>query len=105
MNKKAIICTFIIGSLWFTNCERKHSASLTEKEKQFARVYAAMVQLQRKYPKNTKAYIDSSQTILQKYNIDIKTYHQITQELNEKPERWEAFYKEVLEMLNDQSNE
>jgi len=106
MNKKTGIIFCLVVSLWLTTgCEKKGTADLTKDQKQFARVYAAMVKLQQNFPKNTSTNIDSSQAILQKYNIDIETYHQITQELNEEPERWEAFYKEVLEMLNDQINE
>ena len=100
------LCFLLIFiNIFIPACNQKRNISLTKDQKQFIHVYVELLQLQNKLSDHPYACIDSSQAILQKYKINLEAYNRLMQELNEEPERWEAFYKEVLDMINNQNIE
>jgi len=90
--------------LLFINCAKKENFSLPPHEKRFAKVYTELLKLKEQFPSDSTAFIDSSRTVLQKYGFTHEEYKQSLAYFNEKPERWEAFYQEVLRQLKKSKN-
>ncbi len=81
------------------DCAKKENFSLPPHEKKFAKIYTELLKLKQKFSTDSTAFTDSSRAILQKYHFTYEEYKQSLTYFNEKPERWEAFYKEVLKEL------
>lgn len=89
----------ILSALLFLNCRKQETLPFTSKNERFLQVYAELQKLRKNIPPQYPTFLDSARTILQKYNFTKEEYERILSYLNEKPERWEAFYQEVLERL------
>ena len=66
----------------------------------FVQATIDLLYLQARHPQKTILVEDSINIILDNYNLTQKKYNLIIQDLNSKPERWEAFLQEVLDQIN-----
>ena len=82
-------------------CHRDKKPELTSREKRLVQIYVQLLKLREDYPLSHPTYLDSSLSILQKHHFTKGEYDSLLSFLNEKPQRWEAFYQEVLEKMND----
>ena len=64
-------------------------------------LYVTLSQLQSTIPANTPAYQDSAGKIIALSGITENAYRETIAYFCEEPERWEAFYKEVLNRLKE----
>jgi len=90
----------ILFFLAFASCKNKTDVAYPSNQETFLRVYTDLVKLHERYSAQDSACIDSSQAILQKHGFTVDDYHRSLAYFNEKPERWEVFYREVLKRLN-----
>lgn len=65
-------------------------------------VYVELAKLQERLPLQDSAFLDSSRTILEKYNLTEEEYNDALSYFNEEPERWQTFYEKVLEHLEEE---
>jgi hypothetical protein len=78
-----------------------------EEYDRLVRVYASLLKSQEaieKNDQNKETYLDSARIILKRYNFSRSQYDKIIQQYQQKPEQWEAFYKEVLKELEQLSS-
>ena len=94
---KHVITIFFV--FLFLSCSRDRHSNLPAKHQRFVHVYTELLKLKEKDISPQKAYVDSSIAVLHKYQYTQEEYDQTLAYLNKKPERWEVFYKEVLEQL------
>ena len=93
---------FLTTFLFVLDCGKgKHVPSPQEK---FVQVYVELVKLRERLPSTNPVFVDSSRTILKKYGLTKQEYDQNLAYFNEEPERWEAFYQEVLKRLEHKEN-
>jgi hypothetical protein len=85
--------------LYFLSCSSEHRSQIPAKHQRFVHVYIELLKLKEKGISPQKACLDSSLAILRKYQYTQEEYDRTLAYFNQKPERWEAFYKEVLEQL------
>jgi len=81
-------------------CGRPPDSQLDADEKELAAVYAKLVLLQEKLPVEHPAYPDSMQAILNRHGMTHEKYDLILASLDRTQERWVAFYREVLKVLD-----
>jgi hypothetical protein len=88
----------ILTGLVFLACESEKTGKMHHPAMVGATV--DLLYLYSRHPQNTTLAEDSIQIILDNYNLTQKKYNRIIQDLNSKPERWEAFLQEVLDQIN-----
>ncbi len=84
----------------FLSCSKNASSHLTGDEKRLVRAYTALVQLGARMSIREPAYQDSAETILKSLRFTKADYDRSVASLNENPERWETFYREVQVLLS-----
>jgi hypothetical protein len=94
---KYIFVAFII--IFFSSCQRRTNPPLSQEQKRFVQVYVQLLQVRERLTPQHPALIDSCKAILEKYHFTKEEYDKHLTYFNEKPERWEAFFKEALEQL------
>ena len=94
--KKFFACTLILALI--TAC--RHGPGLTEDQVRIADIYVQIIRLEEHFPAGSPAFQDSVRKIIALSGLTEKTYRETITYFCEKPERWEAFYKEVLNRLN-----
>lgn len=90
---------FLLFILMLSNCKKETSIPLSPQHERFVQVYAELLKLKERLPPQHPGLFDSSQIILTKYRFTKEEYDRSVAYFNENPERWEAFYQEVLEQL------
>lgn len=92
----------IIVSL-LTGCRQKNEPRLPSHQDRFVQVYVELLKLRESLPLKHPALLDSSRVILEKHHFTKEEYDHSLAYFNEKPERWEAFYREVLKRLKEEN--
>jgi hypothetical protein len=86
------------------NCKKETSTALSPQHERFVQVYVELLKLKERLPPQHPSLFDSSQVILTKYRFTKEEYDRSVAYFNDTPERWEAFYQEVLEQLKTEVN-
>ena len=73
---------------------------LSPHQERIAGLYANLITIQEDIPANSPAYADTVRALLKLSGLTEQEFRDTITALNEEPERWEAFYKEVLNRLN-----
>jgi len=82
------------------SCAKNVSSTLTRDEKRLVLAYAELVKLGTRMPARGPAYQDSADAILNRLRFTRADYDRSVASLDENPERWETFYREVQALLN-----
>jgi len=100
---KSRILQFSIAALCIliSYCRRDSRSHLPAEQETFVNVYIGLLKLRESFPENHPDLLDSTRKILQGYHFTKDKYEQCLAYFNEEPERWEAFYQEVLERLKE----
>jgi hypothetical protein len=96
---KTIFCAALITASLFSACQKKQMA-FTPAQERIADLYVQLSRLQETIPAHSPAYKDSAGKIIALSGLTEKEYRETITYFCEEPERWEAFYKEVLKRLN-----
>jgi hypothetical protein len=99
MKVKFIIFLFLL----FVHCQKESTPVLSSDDLTFVNIYIEILKLNEQMSPQHPAYLDSSRSIIRKYNFSWNEYQKTLKKFHEKPERWEAFYKQVLEQLKEKS--
>jgi hypothetical protein len=99
MASRFFLTIIIFITLALTRCERKNRIIIPEQHERFVEVYVALQKLGERHLPPAAVPIDSSRAIIREYGFSREEYDQAYAYFNEKPERWQAFYKEVLERI------
>ncbi|MFH1943151.1 MAG: hypothetical protein ABIL68_13690 [bacterium] len=91
--------------VFLSSCQRRTNPPLSQDQKRFVQVYVQLLQVKERLTPQHPALLDSSKAILEKYHFTKEEYDKYTAYFNEKPERWEAFFKEALEQLKTGKND
>jgi hypothetical protein len=83
------------------SCQKDTAPSFPAEQEPFVNVYIKLLLLQDRFPADYPALLDSTRKILQDANFTEQKYKQCLAYFNEEPERWEAFYQEVLKRLKE----
>ena len=84
-------------------CQKTEERSVSENRERFIRVYVELQHLKKYYTATDSVLLDSSRAIIDKHGFTREEYEQTLAYFNEKPERWEAFYNDVLQRLERDS--
>lgn len=90
----------LLFCFFFLFCEQNTTHELSGKKQNLVLVYVDLLEIQQKLPPSDPAYLDSSRSIFKKHAISKSEYDQILTELNQKPEQWKLFYKDVLNEID-----
>ena len=99
MTTRSFSIHIILFLLALAGCERKTRITIPKQHERFVEVYVALQKLSERYQPPATVPLDSSQAIIREYGFSRKEYDRAYAYFNEKPERWQAFYKKVLERL------
>ncbi len=99
---KIVFFTFIL--ILFSYCRHKTDLNIPSTQEEFIKVYVELQRLKERHPDQRILPLDSSRAIIHKYGFTREAYDSSYAYFNEKPERWEAFYKEVLDRLGEDEN-
>lgn len=91
--RTSILCTVLLS------CMKNGPAPLSREEKRLAVAYAELSKLKNRMTENLSAYPDSAATVLNKLQFSKEDYDRIRAALDKNPERWELFYRYVLNLL------
>ncbi len=89
-------------ALNLTACHQNKNATSLNNQEKLIQVYVELAKLQERLPLQDSAFLDSSRTILEKYNLTEEEYNDALSYFNEEPERWQTFYEKVLEHLEEE---
>lgn len=92
-------CSLIFFLLLCLNCRKETDLKIPPSQERFLKVYVELQKLRENYPVHLTLPLDSSRVIIQKYGFTREEYDSCLAYFHEKPERWEAFYQEVLDRL------
>ena len=98
MNYRTAITLILIGLMLFASCRSKKELSLPKQQERFLNVYVELQRLRDRLPDQVVSK-DSSKAIIQKHGFTQAEFQRSLAYFNEKPERWEAFYKEAQKRL------
>lgn len=99
MRSRIRIYHLIFFLLLCSNCRKKTDLKIPTSQERFLKVYVELQKLREDYPVRLTLPKDSSRVIIQKYGFTREEYDSCFAYFNEKPERWEAFYREALDQL------
>lgn len=91
-----------LSILNLTTCNRNGDSTSLNNQEKLIQVYITLTKLQERLPVQDPAFLDSSRAILEHYHFTEEEYNQSLSYFNEKPERWQTFYQEVLKQLEDE---
>lgn len=94
------ITLLLILSLLGLSCQNEKKSTLNGAPKKLVPIYVDLLEIQQNHPPSDPAYLDSCRVVFSRYNVSQSDYDQILKELNQKPERWELFYQEVLHEID-----
>lgn len=80
----------------FAGCGKKDAIKLTSDQKKLVRVYVDLLEVREEISSREPSYLDSCRQILAYHHIEESDYKRVVSQLNQKPEQWETFYREVL---------
>lgn len=99
MRSRIRIYHLIFFLLLCLNCRKKTDLKIPASQERLLKVYVELQKLREDYPVRLTLPVDSSRVIIQKYGFTREEYDSCLAYFNEKPERWEAFYREALDQL------
>ncbi|HDQ44598.1 MAG TPA: hypothetical protein ENN17_03740 [bacterium] len=101
MKKTPISSVFLFSCLCaLAGCGKDGSPRLRTDQKVLVQVYVDLLEIQETLPPSEPAYLDSSRNIFARHHLSQSEYERIVEKLNQKPEDWELFYKEVLREID-----
>ena len=92
--------SILLASAVFLACVGRAERGLHPGEKRLAVAYAELYKLSRRVSPREPAYQDSAEAVLKKLRFPREEYDRAVASLNRKPERWEAFYIEVQNLIS-----
>ena len=97
------IFQIIVLFLTFTllSCTQKIESSVPKKHTRLVDIYVELYILQNQSILSDSMYADSAEIILNRFGFTQDEYQKALTYFNDKPERWELFYKEVLDKLQE----
>ena len=99
MHTRTPVFVWLMVLILIVRCQKTEEQSASENRERFIRVYVELQKLKQHHTPAHSVLLDSSRAIIEKYGFTREEYEQVFAYFNEKPERWEAFYNEVLERL------
>ena len=96
---RTTVPVFLMILMLIARCQRTEERSVSETRERFIRVYVELQNLKQYHTVTDSVLLDSSRAIIDKHGFTREEYEHMLAYFNEKPERWEAFYNEVLERL------
>ena len=100
--KSRFLQFLIAASLIFLfHCRKDSKPDFPTEQETFVNVYIDLLQLRESFPEDHPDLLDSTRKILQEHHFTKEKYEQSLAFFNEEPERWEAFYQEVLKRLKE----
>jgi len=103
MLKRTSVFVLLTILMLMIRCQKTEERTASENRERFIRVYVELQHLKKHHTATDSVLLDSSRAIIDKYGFTREEYEHILAYFNEKPERWEAFYNDVLQQLERDS--